>query len=349
MARPRFLMLCSAVFVFIAAASLCAADAKQAKQSQPKQAKALVAKAALHHPDDDDPFGEPEKGSGPAARGTPHHGHNPFAASEKHAVSLPKKPRPVPKALRPWENVARIEAALASPTEVCFVEAPLTEVLDYLKNHHQIEIQIDSKALEDAGVGTDVPVTIDLKGISLRSALNLMLRKLNLTWLIEDEVLLITIPEEAEQHLETKVYDVADLVVCRDEHDVISEDYDSLIDVITSTIKPTSWDDMGGPGSAVGESLGTAKVLVVSQTREAQDEIAKLLADIREVAKKTPHASLPRCSKPAEKAGSGRRAQPSSCCRGSSAAQPAAGAAPQGKQPSQPEKPKGKEGGKGMF
>ena len=105
---------------------------------------------------------------------------------------------PCPKALRPSENVARIEAALASPTEVCFVEAPLTEVLDYLKNHHQIEIQIDSKALEDAGVGTDVPVTIDLKGISLRSALNLMLRKLNLTWLIEDEVLLITIPEEAE-------------------------------------------------------------------------------------------------------------------------------------------------------
>ena len=146
------------------------------------------------------------------------------------------------------------------------------------------------------------------------------------------------------------MYDVADLVVCRDEHDVISEDYDSLIDVITSTIKPTSWDDMGGPGSAVGESLGTAKVLVVSQTREAQDEIAKLLADIREVAKKTPHASLPRCSKPAEKAGSGRRARPILMPPGLIGwPQPAAGAAPQGKQPSQPEKPKGKEGGKGMF
>ena len=94
-----------------------------------------------------------------------------------------------------------------------FVEAPLTEVLDYLKDRHKIEIQIDTKALEDAGVGADTPVTVDLKGISLRSALRLMLKKLSLTYLIKDEVLLITTPEEADNQLTTKVYPVADLVL----------------------------------------------------------------------------------------------------------------------------------------
>ncbi len=107
----------------------------------------------------------------------------------------------------------RIDDALKSPTEVVFVEAPLTEVLDYLKDRHKIEIQIDTRALEDVGIGTDSPVTVDLKGISLRSALRLMLKKLNLTYLVDNEVLLITTPEEAENHLTTKVYPVADLVL----------------------------------------------------------------------------------------------------------------------------------------
>jgi hypothetical protein len=272
MARPHSLMLWSIVLTFLAAASLCAADAKEPK---PKHAKA------------------------PAAKSTPHRSDDPFAGHEKHSAPSAKKPsKPAVKPLRPWENVARIEAALASPTEICFIEAPLTEILDYLKEQHHIEIQIDLRGLEDVGIGTDSPVTIDLKGISLRSALNLMLRKLNLTWLIEDEVLIITTVEEAENHLDTKVYDVADLVICRDEHDVPWDDFDALIDIITSTIKPTTWDGVGGPGAIKGNTLGTAKVLIVSQTCDVHEEIAGLLKDIRELAKKNPNAGPPRRNKP---------------------------------------------------
>ena len=51
------------------------------------------------------------------------------------------------------------------------------------------------------GIGTDTPVTKNLKGITLRSALRLMLRELSLTYIIKDEVLLITTPEEAESQL----------------------------------------------------------------------------------------------------------------------------------------------------
>ena len=54
-------------------------------------------------------------------------------------------------------------------------------------------------ALEEIGVGTDEPVTINLHNVSLRSALRLMLKKLQLTYIIQDEVLMITTPEEAEK------------------------------------------------------------------------------------------------------------------------------------------------------
>ncbi len=95
----------------------------------------------------------------------------------------------------------KIADALRSPTVLEFVETPLADVIDYLKDLHGIEIQVDKKALEDVGIGTDAPVTKHLKGISLRSALRLLLRDLDLTYMIEDEVLLITTPEEAEARL----------------------------------------------------------------------------------------------------------------------------------------------------
>ena len=107
----------------------------------------------------------------------------------------------------------KIEAALREPTQLEFVETPLTDVVNFLKDQHKIEIQLDKKALDDVGIGTDTPVTTNLKGVSLKSALRLMLRGLGLTYVIKDSVLLITTPEQAESELETYVYPVGDLVL----------------------------------------------------------------------------------------------------------------------------------------
>ena len=137
-------------------------------------------------------------------------------------------------------------------------------------------------------------MTACLHHLPLRSVLDLMLRDQGLTWIIQDDVLLITTPEQADEELATKVLDVSDLVVCRDEYDALWDDYDTLIDVIVATIRPTSWDSAGGPGSIQGVSLGGAKVLVVAQTREVHEKIAKLLAAIREFAKKNPNAAPPK-------------------------------------------------------
>ena len=110
---------------------------------------------------------------------------------------IPRNKKPQPPAAEalpaPAEREAAIEKALASPTQIEFVETPLQDVIDYLKDYHHIEIQIDTKAFNDAGVDPSTTISKNLKGISLRSALNSMLRELELTYVIQDEVLLTSV------------------------------------------------------------------------------------------------------------------------------------------------------------
>jgi hypothetical protein len=111
------------------------------------------------------------------------------------------------------ERERKIADALKSQTQLEFTDESFQNVIDYLKDYHKIEIQFDAKALEEVGFATDKQVTINLKGVSLRSALRLLLRAEGLTYMIRDEVLLITTPDEAANKLVTKVYPVGDLVI----------------------------------------------------------------------------------------------------------------------------------------
>jgi hypothetical protein len=56
-------------------------------------------------------------------------------------------------------------------------------------------------------------------------------------------------------------------------------DFDSLIDLITTTIKPTTWDTVDGPGSMAPFKANLS--LVVTQTQEVHDEIVSLLEQLR--------------------------------------------------------------------
>ncbi|HVA47612.1 MAG TPA: hypothetical protein VNH11_14680 [Pirellulales bacterium] len=99
----------------------------------------------------------------------------------------PTDPRPLPT-----EGEAKILAALGQATTVDFAEKPLGGVVDVLRQKHKIEIQLDHKALGDAGAGSDTPITVRLGDITLRSLLRLMLGQLDLTYVVRDGYLLIT-------------------------------------------------------------------------------------------------------------------------------------------------------------
>jgi hypothetical protein len=114
----------------------------------------------------------------------------------------------------PGTSEARILKELDEPTDMDFVETPLKDVIQAISiRHNNIPIQLDVKAITDAGGSADTPITFQLKGISLKAALRLMLQEHELNFIIDHEVLLITSDTKAKEHVVTKVYPVADLVL----------------------------------------------------------------------------------------------------------------------------------------
>ena len=260
------------------------------------------------------------------------------------------------------ERDIEIEKKLRAPVSLQFTGAPLSQVLDYLAKLAEVNVYLDPQGLAEEGVTTDTPVTIELrKEIMLKSALNLILQPLHLSYVIKDEVLKITSEQMRDGQVYTATYNVADLVIpipnfvptrmglgaaydgamsnvgfggsvpfgsatatplavvashdggqngaaidpnllaqigsgSRSRLPIAPQgspvgpgpgglgggaqaDFDSLIDLITSTVRPTTWDEVGGPGTI--RPFETNLSIVVSQTQDVHEELADLLEQLR--------------------------------------------------------------------
>ncbi len=247
-----------------------------------------------------------------------------------------------------------------TPVSCKFRNRPLSEVLDHLAKLSAVNLYLDPKGLGEEGVTSDTPITIDLtQDITLRSALNLILEPLHLSYVIQNEVLKITSEQLRDGVLKTRTYNVADLVIPIPNFvpnsrtglsGAISEaynmsgggmgmgspgtaylatqdgtpasgvispnvmaqmnqmmgpngsrpasgspqslpfgpggvgagaqpDFDTLVDLITTTVKPQTWDEVGGPGSISRFPHNLS--LVISQTQEVHEEIVDLLDQLR--------------------------------------------------------------------
>ncbi|MEI8376421.1 MAG: hypothetical protein WCJ35_26690 [Planctomycetota bacterium] len=182
--------------------------------------------------------------------------------------------------------VTKINAALQSPTEIACNGTPLKEVVEQLKKRHQIEIQLDLAALKEAGVEEVCPVTKHLSGISLKSALRLLLDELQLKYVIHNEVLLITSPTkvESDECMATRIYPVKDLILFRNENDGIEMEFQPLLDLIRDSVATRTWVDNGGSGSIASYQFQDRCLLVICQTEEVHEKVVTLLAALRRCA-----------------------------------------------------------------
>ncbi len=249
-----------------------------------------------------------------------------------------------------------IQKSLKKHVDVNFNQSPLSVVVDTLGRMAGINVHLDRRGLVAEGVTSDTPVTIALsQPVSLQSALNLILEELRLSYVIRNEVLLITSEQTRDTDVYQEVYNVADLVIgipnfvpgsevglpaaIRNAHNRVGAggmpgstgaipltiaadtmdrgtgnasvlaqmgatgmipgvgqtsprngvnvgpggaamaDFESLIELITTTIAPDSWEEVGGAGT-VSEFAGNLS-LVISQTQEVHEEIADLLEQLR--------------------------------------------------------------------
>ena len=185
-----------------------------------------------------------------------------------------------PTELAAWK---KIDAALASKTNVKMNNKTLLEIREMIEKAHGIPVRIDIVALDDIGRSADTKVTdASSESVSLRSALKHALNPFDLGFTKENESLLITSLEESESRVETLIYRVGDLAAPRNTIVHVFDDsgpYSQLKDIIQSTVQPETWDDVGGPGSIM--PLDHAGLLFISQMDDVHRDIEGLLASLR--------------------------------------------------------------------
>jgi uncharacterized membrane protein YgcG len=177
------------------------------------------------------------------------------------------------------EARARITGALDSRMSIEVKDAPLSDVAEFLSDSAGIPIVIDTSTLDDYGIASDSPVTAHIDQLPLRFALRRLLDPLGLTWTIRNEVLAITTLEANEGQLLTCIYSVYDLVAPHAEAQVEELDFDSLIEVISRTIEPSTWEEVGGMGTI--NSLVGPPALVISQSESVHGQLRELIHQLR--------------------------------------------------------------------
>jgi RNA polymerase sigma factor (sigma-70 family) len=190
------------------------------------------------------------------------------------------RPKPVDSFLRPsagrtiGDNEKELDKRLQRPVNLGFRDAPLKQVLEFLRHEHGLNILIDQPALERDGATLDGTVNLQLEGVSLGSALKLLLRGRSLTYVVRDGVIVVTTASGAQGKLSRRVYKVEKLLG----RDATGE---ALIRLITRTVEPATWESKGGAGSI--DYYPQGKGLVVLQSAQVHEEIAWLLGELTEL------------------------------------------------------------------
>lgn len=173
-----------------------------------------------------------------------------------------------------------VRAALESPTQMQFTEMPLIDGVAFLRDYHDIEIQLDEPALQAAGVGKDTPVTRNLEDLPLGSSLKLLLEPLGLTYLVRDGVLMVTTEPAAAKYLELKVYDVA-------KHIGPEVRAEEVAIMLSSLNHPQLVGGGMGGGSDPPRPISEVRVvpflnlLIVRASQHEQEELVSLFAEMK--------------------------------------------------------------------
>lgn len=176
----------------------------------------------------------------------------------------------------PTPQEAKILDVLASRASFRYNKVTLAQFVREFGEATGINVVVDRRELEDFGIFVDEEtVTVDLKNVAVRDALDFVLNPLNLSYEIEGDSLMITSWQEADELLYFRLYLVRDLI----EQPGGAVDGNWLIHLITTHIEIDSWDPVG---------LGTitvypqAYVLAVNQTRSAHDQVLGVLRMLRQ-------------------------------------------------------------------
>jgi hypothetical protein len=200
--------------------------------------------------------------------------------------------KPVPP-IKPATTAARAAVPAREPAElktwralqrrisVKFEREPFSEVVRELSARSGVNLLLDPSGLRDEGITQETEISITANDARLATLLDQILTPLHLDFAVANEVVRITGRQRARGEIISVTYPIRDLATRIESGRNVpdAEEAANLIDTITSTIAPDSWEERGGPGSVTFSDKSIS--LVVRQTQEVQRDILGMLNKIR--------------------------------------------------------------------
>jgi uncharacterized membrane protein YgcG len=131
----------------------------------------------------------------------------PLAVAQQRSSAQGPSVGAVPEVVHP-------SVGLRVRTDVKFDAVPLVDVLEYLASQGRMNMVVNWSALELAGIDRNVPVTLNLRGVSVMTALRIMTRSVSneLAFDVDDNILVISTREQVDARLVTRIYSISDLL-----------------------------------------------------------------------------------------------------------------------------------------
>jgi len=156
----------------------------------------------------------------------------------------------------------------------------LERVINYLRDVSGTNIVVNWNILEAAGVGKDTPISLQVRELTLRKMLQLVLDlaspQTQLTFTIDANVLQITSQEEADKVLIVKVYIVDDLVMT-DNRTVTPPNFN--LSELTKSSSSSGGSGGSGGGSLFSDTSNTADANADTPEKRGQ-ELATLIREV---------------------------------------------------------------------
>lgn len=159
---------------------------------------------------------------------------------------------------------------LRQPIDWTLRDFPLDKFCEQLAKDLGVNAVLDVKALTDEGIDPGTPISATLSNTTAENGLRLVLAQDQLSWSIDGAQLTITSASANEACTATASFDVRPLVGR-------GEGFDSLMSCIQRTIRPDSWEVLGGEGKMNPTPNG---LLQVKQSTPGLWEIRQLLDDL---------------------------------------------------------------------
>jgi type II secretory pathway component GspD/PulD (secretin) len=174
------------------------------------------------------------------------------------------------------EPTVQARAALEKKIPCSFNETPLRDVVTDVSKQAGVPIEIDMRAIEDAQILLDTPVSFKAGPLPPATLLDRMLGQIDLTYVIAADSLVVTTRERESERFSTAVYPVNRLISAAPR----GRSLGALASLLQASVMSESWDSLGG-SATIQPIDGDIPCLVIRQTTAGHRAVDAFLQALR--------------------------------------------------------------------